>query len=81
MKRSYLSQFLMVGVSAAALWAAPVALATAQEMPGEGATVKMGQATWDTGWFHAEIYKQLGLTSDALAARITARKRASLFGK
>nr|MDQ2703969.1 proline/glycine betaine ABC transporter substrate-binding protein ProX [Pseudomonadota bacterium] len=59
MKRSHLSQFLMVGVSAAALWAAPVSLATAQEMPGEGATVKMGQATWDTGWFHAEIYKQL----------------------
>jgi glycine betaine/proline transport system substrate-binding protein len=59
MKRSHLSQFLIVGVSAAALWAAPVSLATAQEMPGEGTTVKMGQATWDTGWFHAEIYKQL----------------------
>jgi glycine betaine/proline transport system substrate-binding protein len=33
--------------------------AIAQDMPGEGVTVQMGQATWDTGWFHAEIYKQL----------------------
>ena len=27
--------------------------------PGEGVTIKMGQATWDTGWFHSEIYSQL----------------------
>lgn len=33
--------------------------ALAQENPGEGKTVRMGQATWDTGWFHAEIYSQL----------------------
>ncbi|WP_173088585.1 glycine betaine/L-proline ABC transporter substrate-binding protein ProX [Devosia sp. 1635] len=33
--------------------------AIAQENPGEGKTVNMAQATWDTGWFHAEIYKQL----------------------
>lgn len=59
MKRSNLSQFLMVGVSAAALWAVPASIANAKEMPGEGTTVKMGRATWDTGWFHAEIYKQL----------------------
>ena len=59
MKRSNLSKILTVGVSAAALWAAPASLATAQDMPGEGTTVKMAQATWDTGWFHAEIYKQL----------------------
>lgn len=31
----------------------------AQDVPGEGKTIKMAQATWDTGWFHAEIYKQL----------------------
>ncbi len=59
MKRSNLSQILMVGVSAAALWAVPASVAIAQDMPGEGTTVKMGRATWDTGWFHAEIYKQL----------------------
>nr|WP_321981407.1 glycine betaine/L-proline ABC transporter substrate-binding protein ProX [uncultured Cohaesibacter sp.] len=31
----------------------------AADMPGEGVTIKMGQATWDTGWFHSEIYSQL----------------------
>ncbi|MBD8067102.1 glycine betaine/L-proline ABC transporter substrate-binding protein ProX [Devosia sp. PTR5] len=33
--------------------------AIAQDQPGEGKTIKMAQATWDTGWFHAEIYRQL----------------------
>jgi glycine betaine/proline transport system substrate-binding protein len=32
--------------------------AEAQEMPGEGVSVEMARATWDTGWFHAEIYRQ-----------------------
>jgi glycine betaine/proline transport system substrate-binding protein len=31
----------------------------AQDMPGDGTTVRMAQATWDTGWFEAAIYKQL----------------------
>ena len=31
----------------------------AQDQPGAGTTINMAQATWDTGWFHAEIYKQL----------------------
>ena len=39
-----------------ALAAAP---AIAQDRPGEGTTINMARATWDTGWFHAEIYKQL----------------------
>lgn len=30
-----------------------------QSMPGAGRTVKMARATWDTGWFQAEIFKQL----------------------
>ena len=38
--------------------------AVAQEMPGEGTTVNMARPTWDTGWFHTEIYtealRQLG---------------------
>jgi glycine betaine/proline transport system substrate-binding protein len=58
MARSYLTRILAIGVSAAALWATPFA-ASAQEMPGEGTTVQMARATWDTGWFHTEIYKQL----------------------
>ncbi len=28
-------------------------------MPGEGVTVNMGRATWDTGWFQAAIFDQL----------------------
>ena len=31
----------------------------AQDMPGKGTTIKMAQATWDTGWFQAAIYKQM----------------------
>ncbi len=27
--------------------------------PGEGKEIKMAQATWDTGWFQAQIYKKL----------------------
>jgi glycine betaine/proline transport system substrate-binding protein len=27
--------------------------------PGEGVTVRMAQATWDTGWFQAQVYKLL----------------------
>ena len=28
-------------------------------MPGRGKTVRMAQATWDTGWFQAQIFKEL----------------------
>ncbi|MCD7059004.1 glycine betaine/L-proline ABC transporter substrate-binding protein ProX [Pelagibacterium xiamenense] len=42
----------LVGVGA-------LAPAVAQDTPGEGTTVNMAQATWDTGFFHAEIYRQL----------------------
>ncbi|RUT31315.1 proline/glycine betaine ABC transporter substrate-binding protein ProX [Arsenicitalea aurantiaca] len=45
--------------AAALLSASPISAALAQETPGEGVTVNMAQATWDTGWFHAQIYKQL----------------------
>jgi glycine betaine/proline transport system substrate-binding protein len=34
-------------------------LAVAQEMPGDGVTVRMARATWDTGWWQAEVYRQL----------------------
>ncbi|MEC5293442.1 MULTISPECIES: glycine betaine/L-proline ABC transporter substrate-binding protein ProX [unclassified Aurantimonas] len=33
--------------------------ALAQDMPGEGTTIQMAQPTWDTGWFHTEIYAQM----------------------
>ncbi|MDB6454256.1 glycine betaine/L-proline ABC transporter substrate-binding protein ProX [Falsirhodobacter sp. 20TX0035] len=36
--------------------AAPV---LAQDLPGDGKTVNLARPTWDTSWFHTEIYKQL----------------------
>jgi len=33
--------------------------AVAQDTPGAGTTIIMAQPTWDTGWFHTEIYVQL----------------------
>lgn len=44
-----------IGAATAALMATG---AIAQEGPGAGTEVQMARATWDTGWFHAEIYKQ-----------------------
>lgn len=58
MGRSNLTRILAAGASAAILSAVPIA-ASAQDMPGEGTTVQMARATWDTGWFHTEVYKQL----------------------
>lgn len=45
--------------AAALIGSAAFMPALAQDAPGTGKTIKMAQATWDTGWFHAEIYKQL----------------------
>lgn len=51
---------LAFGAAVAAATMLPIAGANAaNDMPGEGTTVKMARATWDTGWFPAEIYKQL----------------------
>ncbi|MDX1711668.1 MAG: glycine betaine ABC transporter substrate-binding protein, partial [Rhodovibrionaceae bacterium] len=50
---------LFAGVATVALLATPLATANAEEMPGKGTTVKMARATWDTGWFQTEVYKQL----------------------
>lgn len=58
MQRSTLARILALGVSAGALLAAPMA-AQAQAMPGEGTTVRMAQATWDTAWFETSVYKQM----------------------
>ncbi len=57
MQRPVLARILALGVSAAALAAGPAAMA--QDMPGEGTTVRMAQATWDTAWFETAVYKQM----------------------
>ncbi len=49
---------LMAGAAVAAFATLP-AEAPAQEMPGEGVSITMARATWDTGWWQAEIYRQL----------------------
>lgn len=46
---------LGVGLTAAAL---TLTSAIAQDLPGKGKSIKMARATWDTGWFQAEIYRQ-----------------------
>ena len=54
-----LSRIALGAVAAFALTAATATSdATAQE-PGEGKTIEMARATWDTGWFQAELYKQM----------------------
>jgi glycine betaine/proline transport system substrate-binding protein len=51
---------LAFGAAVTAAAMLPIAGANAaEEMPGEGTTVQMARATWDTGWFPAEVYKQL----------------------
>ncbi|TPW29299.1 glycine betaine/L-proline ABC transporter substrate-binding protein ProX [Pararhizobium mangrovi] len=55
-----LKSFAVVAATTAAL-ALPIHAANAQskDMPGKGTTIKMARATWDTGWWQAEVYKQL----------------------
>ncbi|MDF2097127.1 glycine betaine/L-proline ABC transporter substrate-binding protein ProX [Aquibaculum arenosum] len=60
---------LMLGACAGLLATVGMtATAASQDMPGEGETVTMARATWDTGWFHTEIYaealRQLGFEID-----------------
>ncbi len=57
MKTSSISRLLAVALSASVSLAAPAAFAN--DAPGDGVTVKMAQATWDTGWFPAAIYKAM----------------------
>jgi len=51
---------LTTSAAVAALMTMP-SNAPAQDMatPGEGTTIKMARATWDTGWWQAEVYGQL----------------------
>lgn len=51
---------LFSGALVSVLLAMPVATSAQSEMePGEGTTVQMARATWDTGWFQANVYKQM----------------------
>jgi glycine betaine/proline transport system substrate-binding protein len=50
---------LAATVAVAALCATPLAATAQESMPGEGKTIDMARATWDTGWWPAEVYKQL----------------------
>lgn len=49
---------LLTGAAAIAIGAMGGTAALAQDMPGEGTTIKMAQPTWDTGYFYTQIYKQ-----------------------
>lgn len=59
MTKPSLARLFAIALSAGTMLAVPVSSLHAQEEPGAGVTVKMAQATWDTGWFEAAIYKQL----------------------
>ncbi|SMF18631.1 glycine betaine/proline transport system substrate-binding protein [Tistlia consotensis] len=51
---------IAAGVAMAAMAAGAVtAHAADKSMPGQGKTIKMARATWDTGWWQAEVYRQL----------------------
>ncbi len=58
MKRRFVSG-LSAPFAAALLIAAPALAQAAEEKPGADVTVKLARPTWDTGWFSAEVYKQL----------------------
>ncbi|MDO5369595.1 glycine betaine/L-proline ABC transporter substrate-binding protein ProX [Paracoccus sp. (in: a-proteobacteria)] len=51
----------LIATAAVALMSAMPAQAQAQnqDRPGEGVTITMARPTWDTGWFHTEIYRQM----------------------
>ncbi len=53
------SKAAVTGAVVATLMAVPLAVQADKHMPGEGVTVEMARATWDTGWFPAEVYKQM----------------------
>ena len=49
---------MLFGAASAMMLFAVTGAASAQDMPGEGKSIDMARATWDTGWFQAEIYKK-----------------------
>lgn len=49
---------MLFGAGSAMMLFAVTGFASAQDMPGKGKSINMARATWDTGWFQAEIYKK-----------------------
>ncbi len=45
-------------LAVAAMLAVTAGQAIAADMPGEGKTIRFARASWDTGWFQAEIYQK-----------------------
>jgi len=50
---------MTMSTAVAAVLALPISAHAAEDMPGEGVNIKMARATWDTGWWQAEVYGQL----------------------
>ena len=50
---------LIKATAVSVLAALPITAAAQTEMPGEGVSVDMARPTWDTGWWQAEVYRQL----------------------
>ncbi|MCZ0811656.1 MAG: glycine betaine/L-proline ABC transporter substrate-binding protein ProX [Pseudomonadota bacterium] len=46
-------------MAVAALVAMPTMAPAQDSMPGEGVSIDMARASWDTGWWQAEIYSQM----------------------
>jgi glycine betaine/proline transport system substrate-binding protein len=58
--RSQISKTVFAAAAAGLMMAAPTLLEAAPaEKPGAGTTIKMARPTWDTGWFPAEVYRQM----------------------
>jgi len=55
----HLSRLALGAAAAFAMTSAVVTSDAAAQEPGEGKTIEMARATWDTGWFQAELYKQM----------------------
>jgi len=56
----YLSRLALGAVTAVAMTAGAVSHVNADaNMPGEGKSISMARADWSTGYFHAEIYRQM----------------------
>jgi glycine betaine/proline transport system substrate-binding protein len=57
MLRAIYKILLSIGLIVVLLSACTSLLGSSQ--PGEGVTIQMGQATWDSGWFQAQVFKVL----------------------
>ncbi len=55
----FLSRLALSAAAAFAMTATATTSDVAAQEPGEGKSIEMARATWDTGWFQAEIYKQM----------------------